>query len=146
MAWVLLLVAEFGVLFLISYFLGKRKKRQSQLYSIIVAEDSEVVPIQTIMSALQLDFRTVSRDIGTMSSTDAMSYPLLKNSHIDISRQVLVLSKERLEKQRKKTAKLTKKQYAKPATDQTGIECKCCGAINKNPSASECEYCGSPLK
>ena len=32
------------------------------------------------------------------------------------------------------------------STNNDAIKCENCGAINKNRSASVCEYCGSPLK
>lgn len=56
-----------GGLFLLTYFLNKKRKRQSQIYSIIVEADSEIVPIQEIVSALQMDFSAVSKDINSMS-------------------------------------------------------------------------------
>lgn len=86
-----------------------------------------------------MEFSAVSKDINAMSIN--RNYPLLRGSHIDIGKQILVLSRERLEKQRRKTSKINKKQYS---TDQTVIECKHCGAKNKRGSI-ECEYCGSPL-
>ena len=87
-----------------------------------------------------MDFAAISKDINAMSING--NYPLLRNSHIDIGKQILVISKDRLEKQRRKTSKINKKQYS---TDQSVIECKHCGANNKKGSSSECEYCGSPL-
>ena len=107
MGWIwILLFLEFGGIFLFTYLENKKKKRQSQIYSVIVDADSESIPVQNIMSALQLDFSVVSKDINSMSVNS--SYPLLRNSHIDIGRQTLVLSKERLEKQRNKTLKKKK--------------------------------------
>ena len=138
---VLLLIIELACIFIPLYLVNKRKKRQMQIYSMIVNADSQEIPIQNIMSALQLDFPIISKDINSMSTNS--SFPLLKNSHIDIGRQTLVLSKEKLEKQRRKISKINKDQ---PEKKQTSIECQNCGALNKNPSASECEYCGTPLK
>lgn len=143
MTWVWLIVewiVIFGVLLLFVFLVNKKRKRQSQIYSIIVDSDSETIPIQNIMSALQMDFSAVSKDINAMSING--NYPLLRNSHIDIGRQILVLSKERLEKQRRKVSKKNKKQYT---TEQSVIECKHCGAKNKKGTSNECEYCGSPL-
>lgn len=142
MTWVWLVVewvVIVGGLLLFTFFANKKRKRQSQIYSIIVDADSETVSILNIMSALQMEFSAVSKDINAMSIN--RNYPLLRGSHIDIGKQILVLSRERLEKQRRKTSKINKKQYS---TDQTVIECKHCGAKNKRGSI-ECEYCGSPL-
>ena len=111
MTWVWLIVewvVIVGGLFLFAFFANKKRKRQSQIYSIIVDADSETIPIQNIMSALQMDFAAISKDINAMSING--NYPLLKNSHIDIGKQILVLSRERLEKQRRKNAKINKKQ------------------------------------
>lgn len=143
MTWVWLIVewvVIVGGLFLFAFFANKKRKRQSQIYSIIVDADGETIPMQNIMSALQMDFSTVSKDINAMSING--NYPLLRNSHIDIGKQILVISKDRLEKQRIKTSKINKKHSA---TDLTVIESKHCGAKNKKGSSSECEYCGSPL-
>lgn len=125
---------------MLAFFVNKKRKRQSQIYSIIVDADSETIPMQNIMSALQMDFAAISKDINAVSING--NYPLLRNSHIDIGKQILVISKDRLEKQRRKISKINKKQYS---TDQSVIECKHCGAKNKKGSSSECEYCGSPL-
>ncbi|MGN0556678.1 MAG: hypothetical protein ACI4IV_02390 [Acutalibacteraceae bacterium] len=138
--WLALLIVEWAAIFVILYFLNKRTKRQSQIYSIIVSADSEIVPIQNITSALQMESSAVLKDIKSMSISGT-TYPLLKHSHIDIGRQIIVISKDRLEKQRRKSAKINKKQSV---ADQTTIECKNCGATNKKGS-NECEYCGSPL-
>ena len=143
MIWVWLIVewvVIVGGLFLLAFFVNKKRKRQSQIYSIIVDADSETIPMQNIMSAFQMDFSTVSKDINAMSING--NYPLLRNSHIDIGKQILVISKDRLEKQRRKISKFNNKQYS---TDQSVIECKHCGAKNKKGSSRECEYCGSPL-
>lgn len=143
MTWVWLIVEWIvivGGLLLFAFFANKKRKRQSQIYSIIVDSDSETIPMQNIMSALQMDFAAISKDINAMSING--NYPLLRNSHIDIGKQILVISKDRLEKQRRKTSKINKKQYS---IDQSVIECKHCGAKNKKGSSSECEYCGSPL-
>ena len=143
MTWVWLIVewvVIVGGLLLFAFFANKKRKRQSQIYSIIVDADSETIPIQNIMSALQMDFAAISKDINAMSING--NYPLLKNSHIDIGKQILVLSRERLEKQRRKNAKINKKQSF---IDDTVIECKHCGAKNKKGATNECEYCGSPL-
>ena len=129
-----------GGLFMLSYYYNKKRKRQSQIYSIIIETNSEIVPIQEIMSALQMDFSAVCKDINAMCIN--WNYPLLKNSHIDIGRQNLVLSKERLEKLRKKTQLQKRKQSGK---EPTVIECKHCGAKNQKINGNECEYCGSPL-
>lgn len=137
--WLVLLIEIVGVGVLL-YFFNKTQKRRSQIYSIVRESDSEVIPMQNIMSALQMDFAAISKDINAMSING--NYPLLRNSHIDIGKQILVISKDRLEKQRRKTSKINKKQYS---TDQRVIECKHCGAKNKKGSSSECEYCGSPL-
>lgn len=142
MVWVWLIiecVVIIGGLYLFAFFANKEKKRQSQIYSIIIDADSEIIPMQNIMSALQMEFSAVSKDINAMSIN--WNYPLLKGSHIDIGKQILVLSRERLEKQRRTTARISKKQYV---IDHTVIECKHCGAKNKKGSI-ECEYCGSPL-
>ena len=80
---------------MLAFFVNKKRKRQSQIYSIIVDADSETIPMQNIMSALQMDFSTVSKDINAMSING--NYPLLRNSHIDIGKQILVISKDRLE-------------------------------------------------
>lgn len=136
--WLILFVEIVGVGVLL-YFFNKTQKRRSQIYSIIKESDSEIIPMQNIMSALQMEFSAVAKDINAMSING--NYPLLRGSHIDIGKQILVLSRERLEKQRRKTSKINKKQYS---TDQTVIECKHCGAKNKKGSI-ECEYCGSPL-
>lgn len=136
--WLILFVEIVGVGVLL-YFFNKTPKRRSQIYSIIKESDSEIIPMQNIMSALQMEFSVVSKDINAMSING--NYPLLRGSHIDIGKQILVLSRERLEKQRRKTSKINKKQYS---TVQTVIECKHCGAKNKKGSI-ECEYCGSPL-
>lgn len=143
MTWVWLIVewvVIVGGLLLFAFFANKKKKRQSQIYSIIVDTDNETIPMQNIMSALQMDFTAISKDINAMSING--NYPLLKNSHIDIGKQILVLSRERLEKQRRKNAKINKKQSF---IDDTIIECKHCGAKNRKGAANECEYCGSPL-
>ena len=137
--WLVLLIEIVGVGVLL-YFFNKTQKRRSQIYSIVRESDSEVIPMQNIMSALQMDFAAISKAINAMSING--NYPLLRNSHIDIGKQILVISKDRLEKQRRKTSKINKKQYS---TDQRVIECKHCGAKNKKGSSSECEYCGSPL-
>lgn len=137
--WLVLLIEIVGVGVLL-YFFNKTQKRRSQIYSIVRESDSEVIPMQNIMSALQMDFAAISKDINAMSING--NYPLLRNSHIDIGKQILVISKDRLEKQRRKTSKINKKHSA---TDLTVIECKHCGAKNKKGSSSECEYCGSPL-
>ena len=137
--WLVLLIEIVGVGVLL-YFFNKTQKRRSQIYSIVRESDSEVIPMQNIMSALQMDFAAISKDINAMSING--NYPLLRNSHIDIGKQILVISKDRLEKQRRKTSKINKKQYS---TDQSVIECKHCCAKNKKGSSSECEYCGSPL-
>ncbi len=133
------IIILFAGLSVFSFYSMKKRKRQSQIYSIIVDADSETVSLQRIMSALQMDFAAVLKDVRSMSIN--LNYPLLKNSHIDLERQLLVLSKERLEKQRRKTSKINKKRHT---ADQTAIECKHCGAKNKKGSV-ECEYCGSPL-
>ena len=107
MTWVWLIVewvVIVGGLFLFAFFANKKRKRQSQIYSIIVDADGETIPMQNIMSALQMDFSTVSKDINAMSING--NYPLLRNSHIDIGKQILVISKDRLEKQRRKTSKI----------------------------------------
>lgn len=137
--WLVLLIEIVGVGVLL-YFFNKTQKRRSQIYSIVKESDSEVIPMQNIMSALQMDFAAISKDINAMSING--NYPLLRNSHIDIGKQILVISKDRLEKQRRKISKFNNKQYS---TDQSVIECKHCGAKNKKGSSSECEYCGSPL-
>ena len=137
--WLILFVEIVGVGVLL-YFFNKTQKRRSQIYSIIKESDSEIIPMQNIMSALQMEFSAVSKDINAMSING--NYPLLRGSHIDIGKQILVLSRERLEKQRRKTSKINKKHSA---TDLTVIECKHCGAKNKKGSSSECQYCGSPL-
>lgn len=143
MTWVWLIVewvVIVGGLFLFAFFANKKRKIQSQIYSIIVDSDSETIPIQNIMSALQMEFSAVLKDLKAMSING--NYPLLKNSHVDIGKQILVLSRERLEKQRRKNAKINKKQSF---IDDNVIECKHCGAKNKKGAANECEYCGSPL-
>ena len=133
------IIILFAGLSVFSFYSMKKRKRQSQIYAIIVDADSETVSLQRIMSALQMDFSAVLKDVRAMSIN--LNYPLLKNSHIDLERQLLILSKERLEKQRRKAPKINTK--CNPV-DQTAIECKHCGAKNKNGSV-ECEYCGSPL-
>ena len=140
MTWLWLIiecVVIIGGLFLLTYFLNKKRKRQSQIYSIIVDADSETIPLQNIMCALQMDFVSITKDINAMSIN--REYPLLRNAHIDIGRQTLVLSAERLEK-------VHKKKNGKNAhnTESNGIQCRNCGATNKC-NAIECEYCGSPL-
>lgn len=137
--WLILLTEIVGVGVLL-YFFNKTQKRRSQIYSIIKESDSETIPMQNIMSALQMEFSAVLKDLKAMSING--NYPLLKNSHVDIGKQILVLSRERLEKQRRKNAKINKKQSF---IDDTVIECKHCGAKNKKGAANECEYCGSPL-
>lgn len=128
------------IVFCLLFLQIKKRKIQSQIYSIIVDSDSETIPIQNIMSALQMEFSAVLKDLKAMSING--NYPLLKNSHVDIGKQILVLSRERLEKQRRKNAKINKKQSF---IDDNVIECKHCGAKNKKGAANECEYCGSPL-
>lgn len=94
MTWVWLIVEYVvivGGLLLFTFLVNKNRKRQSQTYSIIVDLDSETIPIQNIMSALQMDFVAISKDINAMSING--NYPLLRNSHIDIGKQILVLSK-----------------------------------------------------
>lgn len=143
MIWIWLIIewiVIIGGLCLFAYFVNKKRKRQSQIYSIIVDADSETIPMQNIMSALQLEFAAVLKDINAMSING--NYPLLKNSHVDIGRQILVISKDRLEKQRRKTLKINKKQNF---TEYTVIQCKHCGAKNRKGVSNECEYCGSPL-
>ena len=141
MEWIwLILLAEIVGVGVLLYFFNKTQKRRSQIYSIIKESDSETIPMQNIMSALQMEFSVVLKDLKAMSING--NYPLLKNSHIDIGKQILVLSRERLEKQRRKNAKINKKQSF---IDDTIIECKHCGAKNRKGAANECEYCGSPL-
>ena len=141
MEWIwLILLAEIVGVGVLLYFFNKTQKRRSQIYSIIKESDSETIPLQNIMSALQMEFSAVLKDLKAMSING--NYPLLKNSHVDIGKQILVLSRERLEKQRRKNAKINKKQSF---IDDTVIECKHCGAKNKKGTANECEYCGSPL-
>lgn len=141
MEWIwLILLAEIVGVGVLLYFFNKTQKRRSQIYSIIKESDSETIPMQNIMSALQMEFSVVLKDLKAMSING--NYPLLKNSHVDIGKQILVLSRERLEKQRRKNAKINKKQSF---IDDTVIECKHCGAKNKKGAANECEYCGSPL-
>lgn len=141
MEWIwLILLAEIVGVGVLLYFFNKTQKRRSQIYSIIKESDSETIPMQNIMSALQMEFSAVLKDLKAMSVNG--NYPLLKNSHVDIGKQILVLSRERLEKQRRKNAKINKKQSF---IDDTVIECKHCGAKNKKGTANECEYCGSPL-
>lgn len=141
MEWIwLILLAEIVGVGVLLYFFNKTQKRRSQIYSIIKESDSETIPMQNIMSALQMEFSAVLKDLKAMSING--NYPLLKNSHVDIGKQILVLSRERLEKQRRKNAKINKKQSF---IDDTVIECKHCGAKNKKGTANECEYCGSPL-
>lgn len=141
MEWIwLILLAEIVGVGVLLYFFNKTQKRRSQIYSIIKESDSETIPMQNIMSALQMEFSAVLKDLKAMSING--NYPLLKNSHVDIGKQILVLSRERLEKQRRKNAKINKKQSF---IDDTVIECKHCGAKNKKGPANECEYCGSPL-
>ena len=141
MEWIwLILLAEIVGVGALLYFFNKTQKRRSQIYSIIKESDSETIPMQNIMSALQMEFSVVLKDLKAMSING--NYPLLKNSHVDIGKQILVLSRERLEKQRRKNAKINKKQSF---IDDTVIECKHCGAKNKKGAANECEYCGSPL-
>ena len=141
MEWIwLILLAEIVGVGVLLYFFNKTQKRRSQIYSIIKESDSETIPMQNIMSALQMEFSAVLKDLKAMSING--NYPLLKNSHVDIGKQILVLSRERLEKQRRKNAKINKKQSF---IDDTVIECKHCGAKNKKGAANECEYCGSPL-
>lgn len=134
------MLAEIVGVGVLLYFFNKTQKRRSQIYSIIKESDSETIPMQNIMSALQMEFSVVLKDLKAMSING--NYPLLKNSHVDIGKQILVLSRERLEKQRRKNAKINKKQSF---IDDTVIECKHCGAKNKKGAANECEYCGSPL-
>ena len=141
MEWIwLILLAEIVGVGVLLYFFNKTQKRRSQIYSIIKESDSETIPMQNIMSALQMEFSAVLKDFKAMSING--NYPLLKNSHVDIGKQILVLSRERLEKQCRKNAKINKKQSF---IDNTVIECKHCGAKNKKGTANECEYCGSPL-
>ena len=141
MEWIwLILLAEIVGVGVLLYFFNKTQKRRSQIYSIIKESDSETIPMQNIMSALQMEFSVVLKDLKAMSING--NYPLLKNSHVDIGKQILVLSRERLEKQRRKNAKINKKQSF---IDDAVIECKHCGAKNKKGAANECEYCGSPL-
>ena len=141
MEWIwLILLAEIVGVGVLLYFFNKTQKRRSQIYSIIKESDSETIPMQNIMSALQMEFSVVLKDLKAMSING--NYPLLKNSHVDIGKQILVLSRERLEKQRRKNAKINKKQSF---IDDTVIECKHCGAKNKKGATNECEYCGSPL-
>lgn len=52
-----------------AFFANKKRKRQSQIYSIIVDADGETIPMQNIMSALQMDFSTVSKDINAKEDT-----------------------------------------------------------------------------
>lgn len=58
-----------------AFFANKKRKRQSQIYSIIVDADGETIPMQNIMSALQMDFSTVSKDINAkLSIIEEFSY------------------------------------------------------------------------
>ena len=97
MEWIwLILLAEIVGVGVLLYFFNKTQKRRSQIYSIIKESDSETIPMQNIMSALQMEFSVVLKDLKAMSING--NYPLLKNSHVDIGKQILVLSRERLEK------------------------------------------------
>ena len=137
--WIcLMLLAEFSLIALGFVFLIKIQKRRTQIYSLIVGTDSETIPLQNITNAIQKYLSSVIKDITTMSMNP--SYPLLKNSHIDLNKQCLVLSQESLDKHRRKISKDgNKRPFAAP-------QCKMCGAINKNKYSRVCEYCGSSLE
>lgn len=135
--WIaLILIVEITGVGILLYFFNKTQKRRNQIYSVIKDSDSIIIPLQNIASALQMDFVSLTKDIKTMSYNGY--YPLLRYSHIDISRQILVLSQEKFEKAHK--IKKDKSGNQKLAA----IKCERCGATNKSNS-TECEYCGSPL-
>lgn len=134
-----------GGLALWSYFLTKKKKRQTQIYAIIKAANEKQISMQKLISTLQLDFTAISKDIESMS-LNHYDYPLLKGAYIDIGNQYIVLdpkSLERLEKKQKKHSR-----FSNECKEIITVNCKNCGAENTivKGIAKNCEYCGSPLK
>lgn len=125
--------------------LTKKKKRQSQIYAIIIGAKSNAIPMQKLTSSLQLDFTAISKDIESMS-INHYDYPLLKGVYIDIGNQYIVLDSRSLYKveQKQKKHSLSNNE----CKDISTVICKNCGAENtkENGIAKICEYCGSPLK
>lgn len=138
--WVAIIVG----LSVLSYYLTKKKKRQTKIYSIINDANAVQIPMQKIMSSLQIDYNSISKDVESMS-LNHYDFPLLRDAYIDAGSQCLILATSSIEKVLKK-----KNKHSFSNNDAKKIiivTCSHCGAENTKETGStkNCEYCGSPL-
>ncbi len=120
------LVVVYGILIAMAIYMNKKTNRQKQIYSIIENSDTDNISLQEIVSALQMEFVVIKKEILSMSSnSNKRKYPLLNGSHLDLGKQSLILAigvRNRVNEKRK---------HKSEKSDNNVVVCKHCGATNK---------------